>query len=109
MDQDWVTVVLKRRAPAQPTVVSSAGRSRAAVVDGMDYSEAPKKRVMSESLQELIRCRMERKLTQDKADQLCHFPRHTIKGIESRRMLPSTAQQQAIQKHFGVQLKIEIA
>ena len=125
--QDWVTVVLKRRTGSaasaasagsasasnskEPVVGSgvSGGRSRAAVVDAMEYSEAPKKRVTSDSLQELIRRRMELKLTQDKADQLCHFPRYTIKGIESRRFVPTTAQQQTIQKHLGVQLKIEVS
>jgi ribosome-binding protein aMBF1 (putative translation factor) len=77
-----------------------------AKIDATDYAEAPKKRVSSESLQELIRKRMELKLNQDKADQLCNFPRHTIKGIESRRILPTPAQQSVLQKTLGIQLKM---
>ena len=117
--QDWTTVVLKRR----PTKLSDGGqgrvqgqrpngsdqneRFRLAKLSEADYTEAPKKQVISESLQELIRKRMELKLNQDMADHLCHFPRHTFKGVESRRILPSSAQQSAIQKHLGVQLKIQ--
>ena len=111
--QDWTTVVLKRR----PTTAKREGaeevrdadrneRLRAAKMDRMDYAEAPKKQVASESLQALIRKRMELKLSQDKADQLCNFPRHTIKGIESRRILPTPAHQATLQKILGVQLKI---
>jgi hypothetical protein len=72
----------------------------------IDYAEAPKKQVASESLQEIIRKRMELKINQEKADQLCHFPRHTFRLIESRRVLPTPQQQSTIQKHLGVQLKI---
>lgn len=119
--QDWTTVVLKRRATRQemgqsPHYVGSGAiesrdadrneRIRMAKLDHTDYSEAPKKQVASESLQALIRKRMELKINQDKADQLCHFPRHTLKGIESRRILPTMAQQSTIQKILGIQLKI---
>lgn len=115
--QDWTTVVLKRRSIAMKrdeggdtmTEVRDADRNeryRAAKLDRMDYAEAPKKQVASESLQALIRKRMELKLNQDKADQLCNFPRHTIKGIESRRIMPTAAQQSTLQKILGVQLKI---
>lgn len=117
--QDWTTVVLKRRQTKSHSRQEGnlAGRSmerrggdqnervRLAKISEMDYTEAPKKQVLSESLQELIRKRMELKLNQDMADQLCHFPRHTFKGIESRRILPSALQQSAIQKHLDVQLK----
>jgi hypothetical protein len=119
--QDWTTVVLKRRSTKREMEISQSGqggieakdsqrneRIRIAKMDAMDYAEAPKKQVTSESLQDLIRKRMELKLNQEKADQLCNFPKHTIKGIESRRILPSSAQQSLIQKHMGVQLKIVI-
>lgn len=115
--QDWTTVVLKRRSTKRESDVAGAGhvemkdaqrneRIRVAKMEAMDYAEAPKKQVTSESLQDLIRKRMELKLNQEKADQLCHFPKHTFKGIESRRLLPNSAQQSMIQKHMGVQLKI---
>lgn len=117
--QDWTTVVLKRRSTATRREGGSGSdstteirdedrneRRRVAKLDRMDYAEAPKKQVASESLQELIRKRMELKINQDKADQLCHFPRHTIKGIESRRIMPTPAHQSTLQKILGVQLKI---
>lgn len=115
--QDWTTVVIKRRVNTRSQQSSSGQsvevrdterneRTRMAKMAEMDYAEAPKKQVASESLQELIRKRMELKINQDKADQLCHFPRHTFRSIESRRMLPTPSQQSAIQKHLGVQLKI---
>lgn len=114
--QDWTTVVLKRRLTARQGQGQGQGvesrdgarneRVRMAKMADMDYAEAPKKQVASESLQEIIRKRMELKINQEKADQLCHFPRHTFRDIESRRALPTPAQQSAIQKHLGVQLKI---
>jgi len=118
--QDWTTVVLKRRPTKRESelVQSSNGsgvaqrdsqwneRVRMAKMDAIDYTEAPKKQVTSESLQDLIRKRMELKLNQEKADQLCNFPKHTFKNIESRQILPTSSHQSMIQKHMGVQLKI---
>jgi len=117
--QDWTPVVLKRRPTKKESAVlaSNSGLSqvkdpqknekvRLAKMDHMDYSEAPKKRLESESIQNLIRKRLELKLNQEKADQLCNFPKHTFKNMESNRTLPTSQQQSLIQKHFGVQLKI---
>ena len=119
--QDWTTVVLKRRPTKRESLNSSNGschvevrdsdrneRSRMAKIDEMDYTDAPKKQITSESLQQLICRRMELKLNQEKADQLCNFPRNTFKAIESRRILPTSAQQSAIQKHLNIQLKVII-
>lgn len=119
--QDWTTVVLKRRPTKRESLNSSNGscnvevrdsdrneRSRIAKIDDMDYIDAPKKQITSESLQQLICRRMELKLNQEKADQLCNFPRHTFKAIESRRILPTSTQQSAIQKHLNIQLTVII-
>jgi hypothetical protein len=118
--QDWTTVVLKRRPTKRESDLAQSSngssvtqrdsqwneRVRMAKMDAIDYAEAPKKQVTSESLQDLIRKRMELKLNQEKADQLCNFPKHTFKNIESRRILPTSSHQSMIQKHMGVQLKI---
>jgi hypothetical protein len=112
--QDWTTVTLKRRPTkreASSTVLEWRDgdrneRRQMAKLSEADYTEAPKKRVESESLQELIRKRMELKLSQEKADQLCQFPKNTFKGIESRRILPTSSHQSVIQKKMGIQLKI---
>lgn len=67
----------------------------------------PKKCINSTSLQSLIRTRIEKKLSQEKADILCAFPRNTFKNIESNRMLPTEEQKRRIQQHFVIYLKID--
>ena len=116
--QDWTTVTLKRRSNTKDahakgqTVTETrdadrSEKSRMAKLDAMDGTEIPRKRVQPESIQALIRKRIELSLTQEKADQKCSFPRHTFKTIESNHHLPTVTQQSAIQKHFGIQLKVE--
>jgi len=102
--QDWQTVVLRRRPskkdpsknPSSASVqVRDSERNekiRLAKLDQLDYSEVSKKRLHPESLQTLIRKRLELKMTQEKADQLCNFPRYTFKNIESNRLLPTQQQ-----------------
>ena len=107
--QDWTTVVLKRR----PIKKEAAGqketehneRTRIAKLDAND-NVVTKKVVQPESLQSLIRKRIEMKLNQEKADQLCSFPRNTFKEIEANRAVPTQEQQSRIQRHFGIQIKI---
>ena len=92
--QDWTTVTLRRRPNAKDahakghTVAETrdadrSEKSRMAKLDAMDGTEIPRKRVQPESIQALIRKRIELSLTQEKADQKCSFPRHTFKTIES--------------------------
>ena len=107
--QDWTTVTLKKRST---TKVESRDterheRSRMAKLDSMDGTELPRKRVNAESIQALIRKRIELSLNQEKADQKCSFPKHTFKELEAHRLIPSQAQQSIIQKQFGIQLKID--
>jgi DNA-binding XRE family transcriptional regulator len=116
--QDWQTVVIRKRSLKKDALKNSPTsvqvrdserneKVRLAKLDMMDYTEVPKKRIHPESIQSLIRRRMELKFNQEKADQLCNFPRHTFKNIESNRVLPTQLQQSLIQKHFSIQLKIE--
>ncbi len=83
---DWTLVTLKKRPLFK------------------EISIAPKKRVTPESLQVLIRTRLYQGLTQQEADHLCSFPRHTFNKIESHLMVPSGEQQSHIQRHLGVSL-----
>lgn len=103
--QDWTTVVLRKNSQKNP-VHHDSEKARLAKLDQQDIADAPKKRVQTESLQQLIRKRIEMKLNQEKADQLCNFPRNTFKNIESYREIPTSKQQSVIQKLLGVQLKI---
>jgi hypothetical protein len=82
MDQDWTTVRREKN------------RSN-------DFC---KKFIHTDSLQALIRKRIEMKLTQEKADILCVFPRNTFKNIESRRIIPSEEQKHIILEKFSVYL-----
>jgi len=47
------------------------------------------------------------KLTQEKADNLCAFPRNTFKDIEANRIVPTEEQKRRIQQHFGIAIKID--
>ena len=117
MDQDWTTVTLRRRLSAKEAqskgqmVTQSRDseqneRARLAKLENTDEISPPKKRVSPESIQALIRKRMELGLTQEKADHKCSFPRNTFKDIESHKSLPTSTQQSVLQRVFGVQVKI---
>ena len=114
-DQDWTVVTLHRRrtkkeaivkgnAVIQPRDVGHNERIRMAKLDNSD-TPAPKKHVDPNSLQSLIRKRIEMKLTQERADNLCAFPRNSFKDIESNRYLPSEEQKRRIHHNLGIQLK----
>jgi DNA-binding XRE family transcriptional regulator len=104
--QDWTTVTLKRRPIKKESQEAEINeRNRIAKLESAE-NVIIKKSVQPESLQVLIRKRIEMKLNQEKADQLCSFPRHTFKEIEANRAVPTQEQQSRIQRHFGVQIKI---
>ena len=117
-EQDWTPVVLRRRTTAkeaerngatvaQTRDAGSEERIRLAKLENADDVAAPKKRIHPESIQALIRKRIELSLTQEQADQKCSFSKHTFKNLESHRALPTAAQQSVLQRPpFGIQLKI---
>lgn len=96
MDHDWTTVTIKRRTPTKSDTI---------LIHQVE-EVAPLKRTNPESIQALIRARLDRAMTQECADQACLFPRNTIKEIESHKTLPTAAQQLMIQKQFDVTLNI---
>lgn len=110
-NQDWTTIVLKRRPAKKETDANGqkeAVRNEAVRVSKLESGDnvITKKTVQPESLQALIRKRIEMKLNQEKADQLCSFPRNTFKELEANRAIPTQEQQSRIQRHFGIQMKI---
>ena len=118
MDQDWTTVTLKKRVSTkdaqakglttvQPRDSNRGEATRLSNLEQTDEISPPKKRIHAESIQALIRKRMELGLTQEKADHKCSFTRHTFKDIESHKSLPTLAQHSIIQRLIGVQLKID--
>jgi len=121
--QDWTVVTIKRTPKKEishpfpnylfpshsfhshPFLNHSFVHSTA---DGLHPTYPPTTCIAAESLQALIRKRLEMKLTQEKVDHLCQFPVHTCKNLEARRLTPTEKHQLAIQEHLGIQLKIEL-
>ena len=115
--QDWTPVIVKRRytkkeaiqkgmAVTQTRDSERSEKQRLAKLDNQDIPTV-KKRINSESIQTLIRKRIEMKLTQDKADAMCAFPKHTFREIEANRILPNEEQKRRIQQNLSVALKID--
>ena len=115
--QDWTPVVARRRVSKKEQIKNGQGsiqvrdpekseKIRMAKLADAD-GPGPVKRINGESLQTLIRKRIELKFTQEKADIACAFPRNTFKDIESNRLIPNEEQKRRIQQNFGVQLKID--
>jgi hypothetical protein len=115
--QDWTTVTLKRRTTKKEQIrnghttiqLRDTEKNEKIRMAKLDSAEGPiaKKRINPESLQTLIRKRIELKLNQEKADMLCAFPRHTFRDIESNRLMPSEEQKRRIQQQLGIQLRID--
>ena len=115
--QDWTTVTLRKRLSAKDAQVKGQTvthkrdsdqqeRVRLAKLENSDDVAPPKRRVNPESIQALIRKRLELGLTQEKADQKCCFSKHTFKDIESHKSLPTPSQHSTIQRVFGIQLTV---
>ena len=115
--QDWTTVTVKRRTTKKEQIRNGQTTIQARDTEKnekirmakLDSAEGPivKKRINPESLQTLIRKRIELKLNQEKADMLCAFPRHTFRDIESNRLIPSEDQKRRIQQQIGIQIRID--
>ena len=96
MDQNWTTVC-RRRKPKITEFIYKHPKI-----------DSPKICINPNSVQELIRTRIEKNLNQEKSAALCAFPRNTFKNIESHRIIPTEEQKLRIQKHFNVYLKMDI-
>ena len=109
--QDWTPVTFQRRTASkkdhsiQPRDYKKDEKIQMAKLENSD-KPIPKKRVSPESLQALIRKRIELTLSQVKADTKCSFPRNTFRDIEANRLIPNEGQRRCIQHHLGIQLKI---
>lgn len=112
--QDWIPVVSRHRYSKKEQIKNGESiiqfrdperneKIRMAKLAESD-GPSPVKRVSSDSLQNLIRKRIELKLTQEKADITCSFPRNTFKDIESNRLVPSEEQKRRIHQNFAIQL-----
>jgi hypothetical protein len=114
--QDWITVTVRRRNNKKEQI--QKGNTTIQQKDSMhserirlaklDTNDAPpiQKKVDPVTLQAMIRKRIEMKLNQDKADNLCSFPRNTFKEIEAGRLIPSEDQKRRIFTNLSIQLKV---
>jgi hypothetical protein len=114
--QDWTTVTVRRNISKKDqikkgyTTIQSRDPEKNEKIRMAKLADAdgptPIKRINPESLQDLIRKRIELKLSQERADNMCAFPKNTFKEIEARRLIPNEEQKRKIQQNFGIQLKI---
>lgn len=93
MDQNWTTVCRRKKPKITEFIYK--------------HPTYTKSYINPNSVQELIRARIEKNLNQEKSDALCAFPRNTFKNIESHRIIPTEEQKRRIQKHFNVYLKMD--
>ena len=119
MEQDWTTVTIRRKYSKKDQVkngnttiqIRDPDKNEKIRMVKLADTDVPvlKKRINAESLQSLIRKRIELKLSQEKADITCSFPRNTFKEIEAHRLMPNEEQKRRIQQNFGIQLKTDVA
>ena len=115
-DQDWIPVTVRRRYSKKEAVQKGGTiiqqkdpqQTERIRMAKLEAAEVPpeKKKIEPTTLQAMIRKRIEMKLTQEKADSLCSFPRNTFKEIEAQRLIPSEEQKRRISSNLGIQLKI---
>ena len=106
-NQGWIDVPIRRRSVKKEMNSNSDSDTKGKQMREKEEDLLPKMKIRSESLQQLIRKRIQQKINQEKADFLCAFPRNTFKNIESNRLLPSESQRQRILRVFDVVLQIE--
>ena len=97
MDQDWTPVILKKSSRSTYVKPQNEQAQRLAKID----SDEPVKSKMfsSESMQKIIKFRVEHKLGQSDMDTTCLFPRNTMNQIEARKRPPTSREVQTL-NHF---------
>jgi len=120
--QDWTPVVLKKTRKVADAAAHRSGATK--IVERPAGTEAQRlaslekkiennevivrKHVDPSTLKSLIQTRIEKKLTQITADNLCGFPRNTFREIESGRLIPNSKQISLIQKSLGVVIRLSV-
>lgn len=109
--QDWTPVVLgirqNKKQIQERNKTSTEGQRLVSLEKRIDNNEViVKKYTNPESVRELIKMRIDKKLTQDAADKLCGFPRHSFRDIEAGRLIPNAKHIGIIQKFLGIAIRI---
>lgn len=112
-DQDWTTVVMKKRkTPATgsagyASANRGAGSAHLRAVEQADVPLPPPKRLSAAGKQAIIQSRLAKKWSQDQLNKECNLPPGVINAIEAGRAQPSGAQLNAISRALGVVLRFE--
>ena len=116
--QDWTPVTVRRSRPTNQTDAKARGLTEQRVRDHnsaihqharalAESEEVIKPKYLPpESRKSLIAARLAKKLTQDQADALCAFPKHTFKGLEAGSLVPNHNHFRIISRELQVNLKV---
>ncbi len=110
MQQDWEPVTLRGRpVKAKCVQARDCGASERAHARKLEEADVPvkPKMVAADSKQDLIRARLARSLTQEKADAACALPKHTFRDLEAGKLSPNAGILRAISRELGVNLRLE--
>ena len=109
--QDWnpVTIRSSARIAANATKREiqpkrSGEAQHLAKLEKEDYVKP--KLLAPESRQELVKRRLELKMTQQQLDQQCAVPPHTVRDLESNKRAPSSKELQTLNRVLKVGLKL---
>ena len=107
--QDWNTVTIRNSAriaeknrQIQPK--RSGEAQRLAKVEREEFVKT--KSLSPESRQELVKRRLEEKLSQQQLDQRCSFPAHTIRDLEGNKRCPTNHELQQLGRVLKINLKL---
>ncbi len=112
-NQDWTTVVVKKRRTATGAIATAVASNRGAgnahlrAVEAADVPLPPPKRLSAAGKTAIIQGRLAKKWSQDQLNKECNLPHGTINAIEAGRAQPSGAQLNAIARALGVVLRFE--
>jgi ribosome-binding protein aMBF1 (putative translation factor) len=107
--QDWnpVTIRSSNRLADKKREIQPKRSSEAQHLAKVEREEYAKPKMLApESRQELVKRRLEEKLTQQQLDQRCAFPPHTIRDLESNKRAPTSKELQTLNRVFKVGLKL---
>ena len=107
--QDWNVITLRNsaRIAEKNKQIQPKRSSEAQHLAKVEREEIGKSKSLAhESRQELIKRRLEEKLTQQQLDQRCSFPTHTIRDLEANRRCPTNHELQQLSRVLKVNLKL---
>jgi len=110
-DQDWTTVVIKKKGSAHSSSQSDSRRpisQQAALMRKLDSDAPVKLRTLSAaSRQSIIQARVALTMNQSQLNAACSFPQNTIRDIESGKAIPTPTQLNVLSRVLKMVLKYD--